>query len=436
LGTMPARKVGPWTLGRRLGTGGNSIVWRGTRGDTVVALKVVRRPSRRFADEVALLRQLSGTSGVLPFIDADLDGDPAWLATALAGRIEEKLNNATLEEVVAAVAEIARTLADLADRGIHHRDIKPDNLFFHERCFVIGDFGLAEFPDRRPHTTNDRKLGPWGYIAPEMLNQPRDADPGPVDVYSLAKTMWVLASGVNWPPLGEHRLEYPPVRLSSALLHERAPLLDPLIDRATRNDPTERPTMREIEAHLAAWLAGPPPAPARLAIDDLREVAQRLTAPDRADDEARQRASDRASTAYPALQDRLQVLAEQMGELGLNTSGPVGWSVPDITADYFRDAGSGWTGSSNRAGPVRGADAWLWLGYSWAATPEGRAILSVALVRGDQLAHRPVATAYATVEPGTELAVREAVRIAEEVEAAFLPAIKQLLEDIDRQRQG
>jgi serine/threonine protein kinase len=37
-------------------------------------------------------------------------------------------------------------LADLAEEGISHRDVKPENLFRLDDAWVIGAFGLVDYP--------------------------------------------------------------------------------------------------------------------------------------------------------------------------------------------------------------------------------------------------------------------------------------------------
>jgi serine/threonine protein kinase len=80
-----------------------------------------------------------------------------------------------------------------------HRDIKPNNLYWHDGRWCLGDFGLAEFDDAESITRSDRKLGPAYYIAPEMLNNASSADGCAADVYSLGKTICVMATGQKYP---------------------------------------------------------------------------------------------------------------------------------------------------------------------------------------------------------------------------------------------
>lgn len=80
---------GRYRLVGRLGRGGMGVVYFGrSRSGRAVAVKVVRpelstEPGfrRRFADEVAAARRVGGFH-TAPVVDADPEGDPAWLVTA------------------------------------------------------------------------------------------------------------------------------------------------------------------------------------------------------------------------------------------------------------------------------------------------------------------------------------------------------------------
>src|SRR6266498_3122384 len=142
--TAAGDRVGDWTLLEALGSGGNAEVWRAKHASsgTVAALKLlrVRNPGseryRRFRDEIRVHQLLAGTPGLLPLLDHSLPDhpsrvEPAWLAMPEATLIRDALAEADLHTTVAAMASIAATLASLAERRIHHRDVKPENLYKH-----------------------------------------------------------------------------------------------------------------------------------------------------------------------------------------------------------------------------------------------------------------------------------------------------------------
>ena len=126
----------------------------------------------------------------------------------VATPIAQSLGGRPLADVVEAVATIADTLARLqADFDIAHRDIKPGNLYELDGVWLIGDFGLIALPDAETLTHDGRQVGPAHYTAYEMFLSPTTAQPHPADVYSLGKTLWVLATGqgaARGTPAGGH----------------------------------------------------------------------------------------------------------------------------------------------------------------------------------------------------------------------------------------
>ena len=320
-------RIGEWTLLAELGEGGNAIVWRAQcDAGTVAALKILKnhKPSseayRRFRDEIALLRNLSPQPGVLPLIEASLPSrptrrDPAWLAMPEAMDIRTALGDRpALETVVEAVATIGETLEALAERGVYHRDVKPSNLYRYDQTWVIGDFGLAEFPDKEELTRDGQKLGPAHFLAPEMILRPETAQPGPADVYALAKTLWVLATTERWPPPGEIRLDEAQLRLGTRVANRRAGLLDSLLAQATKNDPELRPSMTEFAADLRDWLA-PPRTPAALpTVTDLAARIRVVEAAPVAEGKAYETISQAATRALEGIKDYLAPINLQLQE--------------------------------------------------------------------------------------------------------------------------
>jgi serine/threonine protein kinase len=259
------RAVGPWTLHEKLGKGGNADVWRARRGDEEVALKVIHSTKakseqyRRFVREVEFLRSIPNAPGVLPLVHSHLperpsQADRAWLAMPVATPIAEALEDTSLEDVVAAIAEIASTLARLrAEHDVAHRDIKPGNLYCYDGQWCVGDFGLIALPNVEELTRTSRRLGPAHYTAYELILDPGGADPFPADVYSLGKTLWALATGLGFPPEGHQPAGTRSYSINDLRPHPNAAALDRLVDRATRLHAEERPTMQEVASDLEAW---------------------------------------------------------------------------------------------------------------------------------------------------------------------------------------
>lgn len=260
------KRIGPWTLSSELGRGGNAVVWAAKdEHGTEAALKVInakrvdKEPYRRFVQEIEFLQSIGDFAGIMPFISARLPESPTaddrpWLAMPVATPIREALAGAPLETVVDAMAALADALARLeVGHGAAHRDIKPGNLYSHHGKWVLGDFGLVAVPDRDGLTRADKPLGPAHYVPYEMLVDPVGADPHKADVFSLGKTLWVLACEQAFPPQGHQRADQRGFSISDFRPHAHASVLDQFVDRMTRPRPEDRPTKTEVAAELAAW---------------------------------------------------------------------------------------------------------------------------------------------------------------------------------------
>jgi serine/threonine protein kinase len=257
-------KLGSYTLLREIGRGGNGVVWEATGDEGSVAIKILSSPShlerfQRFRDEIKLLSGLREQNGILPILDYSLPErvskrDLVWFVMPLAIPIVEALRDKAVVEIVSAVAEISDVLSSLASKEIYHRDIKPGNLYLFQDQWCVGDFGIADFPDKSGLTQSNRKLGPTHFMAPKMLFNPLVANSAVADVYSLAKTLWVLITGQNFPYQGQIRRDVKDHLLQGWRPFPQLSILDRLIERATSDEPNMRPSMREISKELRFWI--------------------------------------------------------------------------------------------------------------------------------------------------------------------------------------
>ena len=212
----------------------------------------------------------------------------------IARPLSDCLTQSDLRGVVTAVAEVAQTLAQLQKEfQIHHRDIKPSNLYLFGGHAAISDFDLVDLPQPSVLTGAGRPFGPQHFRAYEMLDDPTNADQGPADVYSLAKTLWILATDQRWPPQGEQQASNSHYSIGNHRPHPLAGHLDELTERCTRHQPVSRPPMREVADDLEAWLRLDMQTPPE-ALDlsekwrELREVAELRLQEARADEEQKQ----------------------------------------------------------------------------------------------------------------------------------------------------
>jgi len=277
LALSKGQQVNGWVLEKWLGEGGNGVVWKAQHTDgRIGALKFLMpwknengddfyEPKRyaRFRDEVEAFLKCQDIEGVLPLLDryipdvkVPLLNDPPWVALAYATTFEEALgDNYSLDNVVNACASFAHTLAKMHERGFSHRDIKPDNLFYYKDYWCLGDFGLVAFPGKLAETSSGERLGPRFYVADEMLNNASNADGSLADVYSLAKTLWKLATHQAYPLQGTIFSSDSSMCLSTYCNHPRAYRLDAVIEQATKYIPEQRIRMIEFHHELSSWLS-------------------------------------------------------------------------------------------------------------------------------------------------------------------------------------
>lgn len=256
---------GRWTLVAPLGSGGNGEVWSAESRDLPPsALKILQATSRRdyerFRREVAICQELDPNDyAILPVLDSHLPERPSsadrpWFAMPLATVLSVALTGATLDDKVAAVRDVARTLARLlSEREVHHRDVKPENLYRWEGRIVVGDFGLAKRPED-PDLTTTRPLGPFNHMPSEVLVGESEPDWERVDVYCLANSLWRLAAEKLYPPRGQIRANEDD---SLTLILRDEPSiaqLAGLIEIATSRTPSSRPTLAQFADQLDDWL--------------------------------------------------------------------------------------------------------------------------------------------------------------------------------------
>lgn len=251
-----------------LGRGGNAKVYLVRRkeqtkrqSDEKCALKMLQFKNEekmsRFLDEIHIMHENQDVEGILPILD--FSEEEYWYTMPTAVPVMEYIREKTaaMRDIIQGMTDLAETMGKLHARGIAHRDIKPSNLYFYENRFCFGDFGLVEFPDNpNDFTRSDRGLGAIFTIAPEMKRDPKHADGKKADVFSLAKTLWMLLSGdeKGFDGVYNFRDRSHSLRLMEQFRKKYVVEIEDLLVKATDNLPENRPDMWEFKAQLEKWL--------------------------------------------------------------------------------------------------------------------------------------------------------------------------------------
>jgi serine/threonine protein kinase len=215
----PGTKVGRYEIRSKIGEGGMGEVYR-ARDEKLnrdVAVKVIPLSFAANQDRLQRFEQEAQAAGTLshPNILAIFDlgmheGAPYVVSELLEGESFRDLLShrrpATRKAIDYAI-QMAHGLAAAHEKGIVHRDIKPDNLFLtnDERVKIL-DFGLAKLTEpttdpaaqtdiltRKVHTNPGAVMGTAGYMSPEQVRAvPVDHRS---DIFSFGAVLYEMLSG-------------------------------------------------------------------------------------------------------------------------------------------------------------------------------------------------------------------------------------------------
>lgn len=249
------RRLGKWAVEARIGSGGMGVVYRARCGDDVAAVKVVRpgllddpQVAARFEREAQVLRSVHDTH-ISRFLDADIAGTPAWLAT-------EYIAGPNLRDAVALwgplttqrwwelARGLAQALAVLEIHGIMHRDIKPANVIMSDRGPVLIDFGIAHPEDATSLTATGIVTGSPSWLSPEQVALQELSAAS--DVFSLGSLLAFAATGQ--PPFGQGATVavLMNIQRNDPDLSGIDPTRRVLLERMLAKDPAARPSAREV----------------------------------------------------------------------------------------------------------------------------------------------------------------------------------------------
>lgn len=189
-----------------IGEGGMAIVYRALdhRLNRDVAVKIMRDEMaadeefrRRFCTESHAVAMLSHPN-IVAVYDVSHNDNVEYIVMELVDGITlkqyiERKGVVAWKEVVHFTKQISKALAHAHERGIIHRDIKPQNIMLlRDGTIKVGDFGIAAL-ENEVYENNGEAIGSIHYIAPEQARG--ECPDARSDIYSLGVMMYEMLTG-------------------------------------------------------------------------------------------------------------------------------------------------------------------------------------------------------------------------------------------------
>ena len=266
---------GRYEITELIGVGGMAEVYKGVDiiDNKNVAIKILKKEYaeneeflRRFRNESKAIAVLSHPN-IVKIYDVGFSDKIQYIVMEYIDGItlkeyieEEKV--LTWKDTVHFVIQILRALQHAHDKGIVHRDIKPQNIMmFTDGTIKVMDFGIAKFAREEGKTATDQAIGSVHYISPEQASG--NVTDAKSDIYSVGAMMYEMLTGKK--PFDSDN----PVAIAVMHMHdipERPRAVNPdipdgleeIVLRAMEKAPEDRyQTTAEMIADIEAFKADP-----------------------------------------------------------------------------------------------------------------------------------------------------------------------------------
>ena len=190
-----------------IGVGGMAVVYKAydSIDDRVVAIKVLKDEyladeeyRRRFKNESKAIAILSHPN-IVKVYDVSFGDRLQYIVMEHVEGITlkeyiEQCGVVNWNEALFFVIQILRALQHAHDKGIVHRDIKPQNIMLLDNGLIkVTDFGIARFSRGETRTITEKAIGSVHYISPEQAKGQLTDDKA--DIYSIGVVLYEMLTG-------------------------------------------------------------------------------------------------------------------------------------------------------------------------------------------------------------------------------------------------